>query len=170
MSAGHNWLALWRCPGHQNPKLSAWMWEAAYVAVQGFWPRHSFPGYVRDFHHSMGWRSPLQANHPHLFAGETYSPTSILLQTSSCQPYWLIVPCKLEWLRVDLPYPNLFRFYVNYGACLPQCDYVHTFSRLRNVLWKFITLCFNRFCCNTSVNSHFCPFSVRNIVLMLNRV
>jgi hypothetical protein len=43
--------------------------------------RGSFPGYVRDFHHSISWGSPLQANDPQLFAGEIYSPTSILLQT-----------------------------------------------------------------------------------------
>jgi len=78
---------------------------------------------------------------------------------------WLIVPRRLEWLRVDLL--NLFRFYVNYWACLPQCDYIHTSPRFRSVLWKFITLCFNRFCCKTSVNWHICPFSVRNIVLTL---
>jgi len=158
MSAGHSWLAVWRCAGHQDPKLSVCMWDAACVAIQVLWPRHSFPGCVRDFHHSMDRGSPLQANHFHLFAGETYSPASILLPTPSCQPYWLTVPCRLEWLRVDMPYPNLFRFYVNYGACLPQCDYVHTYTRFRSVLWRFITLCFSRFCCNTSVNWHIFPF------------
>jgi len=88
----------------------------------------------------------------------------------SSQPYWLTVPRRLELLRVNLPYPNLFRLYVSYRACLPQCDDVHTFPRFRSVLWKFISQYFNRFCCNTSVNWHICPFSVRNIVLMLNRV
>ena len=170
MSAGHNRLAVWGCAGHQDPNLSVCVWDATCVAVQGLWTRPSFAGCFRDFHHSMGWESPLQAKHPYLFAGETYSPTYILLQTSFLSA--ILTNCTMQAgvAECGLALPSLFRFCVNYGACLPQCDYIHTFLRFRSVLWKFIKLCFNRFCCNTSVNWHICPFSVRNIVLMLNRV
>jgi len=146
------------------------MWNAACGAVQGLWPRYRFPGCVRDY--ITLWVEGLLCGITILIF-LLLKHTLLLLYCCKhpfSQPYWLIVPCRLELLRVDLPNPNLFRLYVSYRACLPQCDYVHTFTRFRSVLWKFISQCFNRFCCNISVNWHICPFSTMNIVLMLNRV
>ena len=165
MSAGHIWLAVWKCAGHQDHKWSACMWDAACMAVQGLWPRHRFPGCVRDFHHAMSWGSPCRLTILIFLLVKYTLLLPYFCKHLSLSHIWLIVPRRLEWLRVDLP--ALFRFYVNYWACLPQCDYIHTFPRFRSVLWKFITLCFNRFCCKTSVNWHICPFSVRNILLTL---